>query len=240
MNELEVIGQVLESKVAVKTYDDVASPGFKELGKVGSDLVKTARLFLVPLQIAAVFQDRLERFLRELNERVPEERRIEVPPEISGPAIDSMRFLDENSALWEMFKELLVKSADREAVGFVHPSFVHIVKQLTRDEAFMLFMLKNADFKIVDTMDFNKADNKFYNRKIESSTIPENELLNPCSVNIYSAHLESLSLACWPVIKQDPIMVGAVQVGIRRHSIIQLTEFGQLFVTACLPPSGIA
>ncbi len=137
MNELEVIGQVLESKVTAKAYDDVASPGFKELGKVGSDLVKTARLFLAPLQIAAAFQDRLERFLRELNERVPEERRIEVPPEISGPAIDSMRFLDENTALWEMFKELLVKSADRDSVGFVHPSFVHIVKQLTRDEAFM-------------------------------------------------------------------------------------------------------
>ncbi len=89
-------------------------------------------------------------------------------------------------------------------------------------------------------MDFNKADNKFYNRKIESSTIPENELLNPCSVNIYYSHLESLSLVFWPVTKQDPIMAGGVQKGIRRHSTIQLTEFGRLFVAACLPPIGIA
>jgi hypothetical protein len=103
----------------------------------------------------------------------------------------------------------------------------------------MLFKLNSSDFKVVDRMDLNRTLNKFENLKIESSTIPEGELLNSDSVNIYCAHLESLSLVQWPVTKQDPIMMSNTQVGIRRHSTIQLTDFGRLFVSACLPPNGI-
>jgi hypothetical protein len=239
MNEIEVARKILESKVGEKAYDDLASPGFRELGKVGADVAKTARLLLAPLQIAATFQDRFERFLHELNQRVPEERRIEVVPEIAGPALESMRYLNEESALWSIFKEILFKASDKDSVVLVHPAFVQIVRQLTRDEAYMLYKLNSTDFKVVDRMDLNKSFNKFENLKIESSTIPEDELFNPSSVNIYYAHLESLSLVQWPVTKQDPIMMGATQAGIRRYSTIQLTDFGRLFVSACLPSNGI-
>ncbi|HDV4014934.1 TPA: hypothetical protein RH283_004456, partial [Escherichia coli] len=116
MDNGEIVSKVIDSKVVENTYNDALSPGLKELGKVGVDLAKTARLLLAPLQIAATFQDRLERFLREMNERVPESRRIEVAPEISGPAIESMRFLDESNALWGLFKEILFKSADQKYV----------------------------------------------------------------------------------------------------------------------------
>lgn len=240
MNEIEVAEKILESKVAEKAYDDAASLGFRELGKVGADVVKTARLLLAPLQIAATFQDRFERFLHELNERVPEDRRIEVVPEIAGPALESMRYLDEESALWDMFREILFKASDKNSVGLVHPAFVQIVRQLTRDEAYMLYKLKSTDFNVVDRMDLNRTLGRFENLKIESSTIPQSELLNPGSVNVYYAHLESLSLVQWPVTKQDPIMSGSTQAGIRRYSTIQLTDFGRLFVSACLPQNGIA
>jgi hypothetical protein len=239
VNEIEIAGKVLESKVVEKVYDDAASPGFRELGKVGVDVVKTARLILAPLQIAATFQDRFERFLRELNERVPEDRRIEVVPEIAGPALESMRYLNEGSALWDMFREILFKASDKNFTELVHPAFVQIVRQLTRDEAYMLYKLKSTNFQIVDRMDLNRTLNRFDNLKIESSTIPESELLIPSSMNVYYAHLQSLSLVQWPVTKQDPIMMGNTQTGIRRHSTIELTDFGRLFVSACLPPNGI-
>jgi len=239
VNDIEVINKALESKVVEKAYDDVASPSFKELGKVASDVVKTARLLLAPLQIAATFQDRFERFLREMNERVPEDRRIEVTPEISGPALDSMRYLDEQSTLWEMFKEILFKASDREFVNVVHPAFVQIIKQLTRDEAYLLFKLREKEFKVVDRLDLIRATNRFENRRIESSTIPDAELWNQGAWNIYYAHLESLSLVQWPVEKEYPIMAEGTQVGIRRYSTIQLTDFGKLFVSACLPPGSM-
>ncbi|GHU11854.1 hypothetical protein FACS1894185_5750 [Betaproteobacteria bacterium] len=239
MNEIEAAGKVLATKVVEKTYDDAVSPGFKELGKVSADLVKTARLILAPLQIAATFQDRFERFLQKQKDRIPEARQIEVVPEVSGPALESMRYLDEESALWGMFEEILLKASDKELVGLVHPAFVQIIKQLTRDEAFILYKLKNSDFNIVDRMDLNNSLNRFENLVVESSTIPNRELLNPDSVNVYYAHLESLSLVTWPITKHDPIIVSNTQTGIRRHSTMQLTDFGRLFVSACIPPSGI-
>lgn len=239
MSDIDLMGKALDSKVVAKAYDDVGSPGFKELGKVGADLVKTARLFLLPLQIAATFQDRFEKFLREFNERIPDDRKIEIAPEISGSAIESMRYQEEDSVLWKLFKEILFKAGDSELVGLVHPSFVQIVKQLTRDEAHILFRLKDTEFTVVDKLDFNKTKNEFSNRRVETTTIPEGELWNPAAINIYYAHLESLSLVEWPVTKQEPIMVGGTQTGLRRFSKMKLTEFGALFVAASLPPEGI-
>lgn len=236
MDNGEIVSKVIDSKVVENTYNDALSPGLKELGKVGVDLAKTARLLLAPLQIAATFQDRLERFLREMNDRVPESRRIEVAPEISGPAIESMRFLDESNALWGLFKEVLFKSADQKYVELVHPSFVQIIKQLTRDEALLLLKLDVDSFYQVYTQDLDRQENKFVNRKTESSTIPVDELFSPESMGIYYSHLESLSLVRWPVTKQDPIIVQGVQVGIRCFSEIHLTDFGKLFVSACIPP----
>lgn len=235
----EVAGKALESKVIEKAYDDGVSPAFKELGKIGADLAKTARLILAPFQLTASFQDRLEAFLRNLNARVQEENRVSIPAEIAGPAFESMRYLEEESTLWKMFEELLIKSADKNSIYVAHPSFVHIIKQLTRDEAYILYKLTQSDFEITDTLDLNKALNRFENLKVERSTIPESELISPASVSIYYAHLESLSLVSWPVLKQDPIHAGGTQTGIRRHSKIQLTEFGKLFVKACMPSGGM-
>lgn len=236
MEGTDVVVKALDSKTVEKAYDDALSPGFKELGKVGADLAKTARLLLAPLQVAASFQGRLERFLRELNERVPEERRVEVSAEISGPALDSMRYIDETSALWDLFKEILFKASDKEGAMLVHPSFVHIIKQLTRDEAFILSRLQDGDFKVTDEEDL--ANDKWVNHRVISSTIPKKEFLCPEAWNIYYAHLESLSLISWPVIKQTPIWAHpGKQTGNRRESIVTLTDFGKLFATACTPPN---
>ena len=237
MDNSKIINSVIDSKLVENTYNDALSPGLKELGKVGADLVKTARLLLAPLQIAATFQDRLERLLREMNERIPESRRIEVAPEISGPAIESMRFIKESSPLWDLFKEVLFKSADQKYVELVHPSFVQIIKQLTSDEALLLLKLDVEPFHQVYTQDLNLQENRFENRVIESSTIPLDDLLSPESMGIYYSHLESLSLVTWPVTKQDPIVVNGVQIGIRCFSEIHLTDFGKLFVSACIPPT---
>lgn len=236
----EIIGQVANSKPIEKAYEDAASPALKEIGKIGSDLVKTARLILAPLQIAATYQDRFEALLIKIKTRIPEQRQIPIAPEISVPALEAIKYLEKESPLFQMFEELLLKAADSENINLAHPAFAHTIKLLSRDEAHILYKLNSKDFDVVDTLSLNKTKNSFENRVIESSTIPESELFNPQSINIYYAHLESLSLVAWPVIKQDPILVGNVQTGVRRRSKIQLTEFGKLFVSACIPSGGFS
>jgi len=234
----EGLEKLLPAKVIEKAYDDIAAPPAKELGKAAIDVVKTARLLLAPFQLAAAFQDRFERVVEKIRARVPEERQIPPPAEVVGPALRQMQYLDEANPLWRMFEELLTRAVDSETIASVHPSFAHVISQLSRDEALILYKLRNGEFKVVDTLDFDRPANKFKNRKVEQSSIPTDDLMHSAQVNLYYAHLESLSLVEWPVEKQDPIMSGDTQVGVRRHSAMRLTEFGRLFVSVCVPEGG--
>jgi len=233
------IEKLLPAKVIEKVYDDVASAPAKEASKIAVDLVKTARLFLAPIQIAATFQDRFERLLERVRNRVPEQRQIQAPAEVVGPAVEQMRYLEESSPLWQMFEELLTSSVDAEAVAKVHPSFTHLIAQISRDEAMILYRLRSIEFKIVDVLDLNKKEQRFENRKVEESTIPTSELIQPDQLGLSYSHLYFLSLVEWPVHKQDPILDDqGRQTGVRRYSTMRLTEFGKLFVSACVPNEG--
>jgi hypothetical protein len=235
MQDISGIGEIVNSKIAENIYEDTASGALKEVGKIGADLAKTARLFLAPFQVTALFQTRFEKYLKSLEGRVPEECRIEVHPQISGPALESMRYIDETEVLWSMFCELLSKAADSRNVQYVHPSFVHILKQLTRDEVLLLSKLYDEPFLQTDTLELNREKNEWQNKETVDTTIPYGELHNPESFRIYYSHLESLSLITWPITKEQAIYEHeeGLQTGIRQTSNIALTEFGKLFVDAC-------
>ena len=233
------IDKLLPAKIIEKVYDDVASAPAKEASKIAVDLVKTARLFLAPIQLAAAFQDRFERLLERVRNRVPETRQVQAPGEVVGPAVQHMRYLDDTSPLWQMFEELLTSSVDAESIATVHPSFAHLISQISRDEAIILYRLRSVEFKIVDVLDLNEREGRFENRKVEESTIPTSELLLPDQLGLSYSHLYFLSLVEWPVDKQDPILDDQRrQTGVRRYSTMRLTEFGKLFVSACVPDEG--
>ena len=220
-----------------KVYDDALAPAAKQVGRLGEDTMKTARLILAPLQIAVHFQDRLERMLKRVADRVPEERRIEAPPQIVGPALAQMRFLEEDSELWQAFEELVTKSVDRDTIDLVHPAFIQLVAHLSADEARLLRYLRTKHILIVDELDLRADNRRFENQRIISHDIPENELSQPKQFDLYVLHLTSLGLAHWPITDQTPVMRGGIQTGIKRNAVVQLTDFGRLFADACAPPA---
>lgn len=232
------IEKLLPANVVEKAYDDLASSPAREVSKIAVDLVKTGRLFLAPFQLAAAFQDRFERAVERIRTRVPEDRRREAPAEIAGPSLRQMQYLEDKNPLWQMFEELLTCTVDSEAVSKVHPSFAQLISQLSRDEAVILFLLRAREFKVIDKLSLNRRENRFENRSVESSELPNAELWQPEQISLYYSHLDSLSLVEWPVEKQDPIMSGGVQTGVRRHSTMRLTEFGRMFVAVCIPEEG--
>lgn len=233
------IEKLLPANVVEKAYDDLASQPAREGSKIAVDVVKTVRLLLAPFQLAAAFQDRFERVIERIAMEVPEDRQIQAPAEVVGPAIQYMQYLNEGNPLWQMFEELLTCSVDSVAIAKVHPSFVHLISQLSRDEAMILYQLQTDEFTIVDTLDLNSKENRFENLVVEQSSIPIADLWQPTQVELYYSHLNSMSLVEWPVHKQDPIHnAEGTQTGIRRHSTMCLTEFGRLFVSACIPEDG--
>ena len=201
----EYITRIIESEVAKQIYKQGLAGAVTQAGKLAEDAVKTARLFTFPIQVLATLQDRIDASTQRAIEMVPAERRVESPPQIAGPLFEKMRFLPAGDLLNQMFEELLARSIDRDRIGEAHPAFVHIISQLSRDEAMILFLLRNRPFEITDTMQFDQPNNRFYGRKLEKSTIPTDKLFYPGNVDLYYAHLDSLSLVEWPVYKQDPI-----------------------------------
>jgi hypothetical protein len=240
MDVFGALGKLVPTKTIGKIYDDALSGPAKEIGKLGTDVVKTARLLLAPLQYGAAYQERLERACERISKRVPEERRVEAPLEIVGPTLEKLQYAQEESELWDMFEEVLTKSVDSETQASIHPSFSHIISLLSRDEAWILYRLRDKNFEVVDYLDYDRAGNKFKNRVIEKSELPNDELFLPDKMDLFYSHLESLNLVTWPVEKQDPVFAigGGPQTGVRRHSKLMLTEFGRLFVAACIPAEG--
>lgn len=239
MADIISLGEALNSKVAEKAYDDVLSKPAKQVGEFAEDLLKTARLILVPVQLASAVQDRLDAFIQRAINKVPQERQIIPPLHFLISIYENIKYMDDKNLLYELFEELLARSIDSGRIKETHPSFIYIIPQLTPDEALILLELKNNDFEVVDTMDLDHENRLFVNRKIEKTTIPIDKLSYPDNIYMYYSHLASLSLVEWPVIKSDPIYDdNKRQIGIRRYSKMNLTEFGKFFVNACVPEGG--
>jgi len=230
------LGNLVPKETIGKFYDDAVAPAAKQVGKFGEDVAKTARLILSPLQVTAAFGDRLEAMIDRLSKRVPEERRVEPPAEIVGPVIDHLRFVDEGSPLSSMFEELLCKAIDRDGQGAVHPAFAQLVKQLSRDEAWLLYRLKQNQFRIIDRVAISMG--RAGERVEEESNVPLHEIFAQGQLNLYVNHLTSAGLIQWPVTDQTPIVEMGRQTGVRRVSFIQLTDLGRMFVDAAIPAEG--
>jgi hypothetical protein len=236
----EYVAKIIESEVAKQVYQQGLSGTVTEVGKLGTDVMKTLRLFTLPIQVLSTFQDRVEKVLNNAKNKVPEIRQQIAPSQIVGPILEKIKYLPEEDELIKMYEELLARSIDKDRINEAHPPFVHIISQLSRDEAYLLFELKTSSFEVTDTLDFIQSENRFINRKVEKTTIPNEKLYYKENIKLYYAHLESLSLVSWPVYKQDPIIIQGKQTGIRRFSKIELTEFGKLFIKACIPEKGFA
>ena len=170
---------------------------------------------------------------------MPETRQQNAPPQIVGPILENLKYIPENDELIKLYEELLARSIDKERINEAHSSFVHIISQLSRDEAYLLSELKTKEFEVVDTLDYNETENTFFNRKIEKTSIPKDKLYYKENIELYFTHLDSLCLLNWPVYKQEPIFLNNMQTGVRRFSRIELTDFGKMFIKACIPENGV-
>lgn len=230
--------KLLPTELLNKLYDDAISGSAKQIGKIGEDALKATRLILAPLQAAAALQNRFEGMMERLARRVPDERRVEPPVEIVGPTVQFLRYVGDDGPLWSMFEEVLAKSIDTAARELIHPSFPQLIAQLSRDEAWMLYRLREQDFEVIDELDYDRSMNRFVNRVVKSSKLPEDELFQPTQINLYYTHLDALGLVQWHVEDQTPIFDNGIQSGVTRRSRMTLTDFGRLFVGACTPMNG--
>lgn len=237
--DLEKWTNLFGAETIKKIYEDGVSDSVKEISKIAVDIIKTFRLFTAPVQLASTYQDRLAKYFEKVRASVPVENQIEAPSSIAGPIIDRLKYLEEGNYLIDLYLNLLSRAIDKERINEAHPAFFHLIDQLSPDEAFFLYKAKDDGIKITTEMDYDADANWFSNYRIIKTEFSETELTFPENFEMYYSHLESLNLTAWPVLNTEyPKNEEGVQVSLIKHTKIHLTDFGKLFVKACIPEKG--
>lgn len=122
-----------------KAYDDLASPALKEVGDMLHNGVKSLRFLFAPIDILAKQQDRFQNFLKRIDAKVDSDNLIDADPRIIGETFEVLKYSKEDSILTELFINLLAKSVDKTKQSKCHPAFPNIIRQLSPDEAVIIF-----------------------------------------------------------------------------------------------------
>lgn len=241
--DLEKLANIFGQETVNRIYEDAASQPVQETSKAVTDLVKAARLFTAPIQLLAAYQDRLSKFFDKVRGTVKEENQIEALPSISGPIIERLKYLEDENYLTDLYLNLLSRAIDKERIQEAHPAFYHIIDQLSADEAMILYIIKQEPIYYDYTMDLYVDDNdnqyKFRNKIVKKDTTPIDKIAFIEHFKMYIRHMESLNLIFWRKVTENSINdERGNQLGIDVRTAIELTEFGNLFVKACIPDKG--
>ncbi len=221
-----------------KAYDDLAAPATKEVGDALSSAARAARWLIAPIDYLAAQNDRYQKYLERVAAKVPEHNLIEGHPQIVGPSFDHLRYIPDDSIIAEMFVNLLSRSIDRQRVEEAHPAFVHIISQLSPDEAVMIYHLGKSSYSYLTFTPFDPEAQTFGTRNVLNNEFPLEQLSIPDKYSFYMEHLHTLGVAgIWQTERQKPTHdeVTKKQNGVETKSLAQLTPFGQLLAKACVP-----
>jgi len=141
------VGQVVPD-----VYKDAVQPAAQAGGKALGTLMNAFNMLLAPLERAQLRSEaKTERLRQELAkgfEEIPEERRVEPPLEIVGPALESLKYVTDEK-LQNTFVQLLLASMDSNKQSRVHRAFVKIIEEINPIEAKMLKEINEGIFSIV-------------------------------------------------------------------------------------------
>ena len=143
--DLTGAGQLVNSEVVKRAYDDALSPVMIQLGGLSEDTLKSIRLFTAPLQLLAAYQDRFKAFCERVRDKVPEAVQQDAPPEIARPVMEAFASTSDNGPLMKMYEELMAKAIDKRESGKLSPEFPGIIKGLSPFEALLLNDLRDKE-----------------------------------------------------------------------------------------------
>jgi hypothetical protein len=218
-----------------KAYDDALSPPEKEVGKTLRDVFKAIRLVTLPFQGLAFLQDKIDVFLDRSLAQTDEQNRVMPPGQTILRIYQELTINNLSTQTGLLLSNLMARFIDKTRLDEAHPAFIIIIPQLSNDEINILKFLKNQEVKTVHYSAYNKDKNLFTSQGDKENQYPMSELTYPNNFYLYIGHLYSLNLAgCWQDGNQKLDVVEGVQKGVTINKITRLTDFGRLFVKACL------
>jgi hypothetical protein len=235
VGDLAGAGQLINSEVAKKVYDDALSPAMQQLGGLTEDSLKTFRLFTAPLQLLAAYQDRFKAFCERVRDKVPEKQQCDASPEIARPVMEALASTSDDGPLMRMFEELMAKAIDKRESQKLSPEFPLIIKSLSPMEALLLADLKTREQFTDDLMDPMKklivsrlkANFDFAEFGGHEHHLTISQRLKERNLVYINDNGKIENATEYPDLK---IPEGLVL----RRTTIRLTMFGRWFVTSCV------
>lgn len=152
--DIKKTGLNIVTDLAKPIYTDALQPSAKVIGNNLEIVAKTVGVALAPLKLVVWGYDQIEKYLSDkipekLNNISPE--KIQSPPiEIAGPAIEALRYTTDLNEVRELYVSLIANSMNIDKSDIVHPSYIHILKNLSSDEAKILpNLVKYDDYKLL-------------------------------------------------------------------------------------------
>ncbi|MCB0486640.1 MAG: DUF4393 domain-containing protein [Flavobacteriaceae bacterium] len=140
---------------AVPVYQDAVQPAAKQVGQSLEVVAKTVNIALAPIKALVWGYEKIEDFIsKSVSEKlksVPEENITTPPPNVAGPAVESLRYSGHDEKLRELYANLIANAMDKDTIHKAHPGFVEIIKNLSTDEAVLLkVFIKKQQFPLID------------------------------------------------------------------------------------------
>lgn len=125
----------------------------KEIAPVGSEagkLIRSAAHTLMRPAFGIVWgadkiMDWFEASVAKRVDKIPDEDRKEADIRIAGPALEAVRFLENEKEIQEIFAAIISKSMDKREVNNIHSSFIEIAKQLDPLDAELFKLIAKND-----------------------------------------------------------------------------------------------
>lgn len=221
----------------------------------------TTALAVASGHLSQTIVESLAELWQEAEESVSEDQWQEPRPEFAGPLLESAKYYSDSGILRDMFRELLSAGMDRNKEHLAHPAFIHVLSQISSDEAYLLTEFGvDTEYRgnglIIKTWRRDEIGEPWGECK---TTIHLNDdtldrITFPANLEMYVDHLEQLgileevvtftdsdNLSIGGTYSADPIArlenppVEIPQEATRKDGDVRLTDFGLRFVEAVIP-----
>lgn len=239
-------------------YQDLAQPTVQTIGKTLNTTFEFATIPALAMgfateKVKANFAKRLEEYKKKLD-KIPKEDRCIIEPEIGEPIIRNL-MNTTNDQIADLFTTLLANASNVKTLDKAHPKFAQIVQTLTPDEALIIQYLKGKkEICYLDFRGYKENDRGYYDFMSYVTLIPnEVNLAYSKNINSYIANLISFGILIdmkgsyitndtWynkieqyyrPILEKQLVPKVYNKITTEK-SYFQITDFGKLFIDACI------
>lgn len=141
-NKFSIIPDDAVKELTSKVYDDVAHSGLKEAGDMVGNIMSFVALPFTFLGMTAnELKKKYQSFISSALNKVSKKDYIEPSSEKIGLLLDQAKFSFNHEEMCSMFEDLLASFCDKSFSYMVHPYYIHILSQLSPNDAHVLKLL---------------------------------------------------------------------------------------------------